>query len=271
MPTDHQRAGLWARLVMLGNPTRGPQEAPRIALERQPERVYAIGDVHGCLDLLTELEAKIKEDAADEPGESLIVMLGDLIDRGPQSAQVIEHVMAEPPDRFKRICLRGNHEAMMLEFIAGPGGNTIWLENGGRETLQSYGVPTEVLAPGVAPAVLARVVARAVSPAHVQFLSSLPVLLETPQTIFVHAGLRPGRALKRQSDLDLIWIRDDYNNTYEEFARTVVHGHMPRSEALVSSFRIGIDTGGFSSGRLTAVRIMPGFAPKLLSVSRDGL
>ncbi len=84
----------------------------------------------------------------------------------------------------------------------------------------------------MAPAALARVIARAVTLAHVQFLSRLPVLLETPKTILVHAGLRPGRALKRQSDLDLIWIRDNYNNTYEEFARTVVHGHLPRLEAL---------------------------------------
>lgn len=242
--------------------------APRVKLDRQPDRIYAIGDVHGYLGLLKHLEAQIVADAANVSGSKLIVMLGDLIDRGPASAQVIDHVLARPPQGFERICLRGNHEAMMLAFIRDPRRGAIWLENGGREAMLSYGLPSDTLLRGVAPRVLENLVASHVPVEHVEFLEGLPVMLDTPEAVFVHAGLRPGVTLESQKDDDLIWLRDNYESDYAGFGRPVVHGHMPRTEALLSTFRIAIDTGVVTSGKLTAVRIMQGAPPKLLSIAR---
>lgn len=259
--------GAWAKALMSKKP--GPQVAARLSLEQQPSRVYAIGDVHGNLDCLTRLEAQIVDDAKGTAGEKLIVMLGDLVDRGPQSAQVIDHILADPPDGFRRLCLRGNHEAMMLHFIQDPRRGTIWLDNGGRETMLSYGMPGHVALRGLAPRAVEAIISRYIPKEHVAFLKDLPVLIEAPETIFVHAGLRPGLPLARQSDDDLIWIRDNYQNDYAEFGKTVVHGHMPRTDALVSTSRIAVDTGVYSYGRLSAVRIMPGKPPKLFSVTRE--
>jgi serine/threonine protein phosphatase 1 len=248
---------------------RGGDAAPRLKLDRQPDRIYAIGDVHGCLDLLKRIEAQIVADAEDVPGSKLIVMLGDLIDRGPASAQVIDHMLAGPPAGFERICLRGNHEAMMLAFIRDPKRGAIWLENGGREAMLSYGLPSDTLLRGVAPRVLQNLIASHVPDEHIEFLEHLPVMLETPEALFVHAGLRQGVKLEAQTDDDLIWFRDNYESDYAEFGRPVVHGHMPRTEALVTPFRLAIDTGVYVNGRLTAVRIMPGAAPVLFAASRE--
>jgi len=260
-------------LEMFGGSARPRQTAhgaaPRLRLDRQPDRIYAIGDVHGCLDLLQRLEAQIVADAEGAPGDKLIVMLGDLIDRGPASAQVIDHMLSRPPAGFERICLMGNHESMMLAFVRDPRRGAIWLDNGGRETLLSYGLPSDTLLRGVAPRVLENLVASHVPPEHVEFIERLPVLLETPEAVFVHAGLRPGLKLDVQSDDDLIWFRDNYESDYAEFRRPVVHGHMPRTEALLSPFRIAIDTGVYVNGRLTAVRIMPGAAPVLFSAANE--
>ena len=243
--------------------------APRLKRDRQPARLYAIGDVHGCLDLLKRLEAQIVADAEGAPGDKVIVMLGDLVDRGPASAQVIDHMLARPPAGFQRICLLGNHEAMMLAFIRDPRRGAIWLENGGREALLSYGLPLDTLLRGVAPRVLDNLIQSHVPAEHIEFLERLPVMLDTPEAIFVHAGLRPGVKLATQRDDDLIWFRDGYESDYAEFGRPVVHGHMPRTEALVSPYRIAVDTGAYVNGRLTAVRIMPGATPFLFSVANE--
>ena len=240
-------------------------KATRIVVESQPARIYAIGDVHGCYDLLQQLEAQIVADAEGAPGDKLIVMLGDLIDRGPASAQVIDHVLARPPAGFERICLKGNHEAMMLAFIRDPRRGAVWLDNGGRETLLSYGLHSDTLLRGVAPRVLENLIASHIPDEHIEFLERLPVLLDTPEAIFVHAGLRPGVRLEAQDDDELIWFRDNYENDYAEFGRPVVHGHTPRIEALVAPYRIAIDTGAYVNGQLTAVRLMPGEAPMLFS------
>lgn len=256
-------------LDLLGSRRPASGGAPRLVLDSPPARIYAIGDVHGCLDLLLLLEEQIVADAEGTPGDKLIVMLGDLIDRGPASAQVIDHMLARPPNGFERICLKGNHEAMMLAFIRDPRRGAIWLENGGRETLLSYGLPSDTLLRGVAPRVLENLVASHIPNEHIEFLEGLPVLLETPGAIFVHAGLRPGVRIEAQDDDELIWFRDNYESDYAEFGRPVVHGHMPRAEALVAPHRIAIDTGAYMNGRLTAVRIVPGEAPVLLAARNE--
>ena len=256
-------------LQLLASPRPAATGAPRLALDPPPARIYAIGDVHGCLDLLLLLEARIVADAEGTPGDKLIVMLGDLIDRGPASAQVIDHMLARPPSGFQRICLKGNHEAMMLAFVRDPRRGAIWLENGGRETLLSYGLPSDTLLRGVAPRVLENLIACHVPDEHIEFLETLPVLLDTPAAIFVHAGLRPGVRLEAQDDDELIWFRDNYESDYAEFGRPVVHGHMPRSEALVAPYRIAIDTGAYVNGRLTAARIIPGEPTVLFSANNE--
>lgn len=243
--------------------------APRLMRDRQPERIYAVGDVHGCLDLLKRLETQIVADAEGAPGEKLIVMLGDLIDRGPASAQVIDHMLRRPPAGFERICLRGNHEAMMLAFIRNPRRGAVWLENGGREALLSYGLPSDTLLRGLAPRVLDNLIQSHVPTEHIEFLERMPVLLDTPEAIFSHAGLRPGVKLAAQSDEDLMWYRDNYHDDFAEFGRPVVHGHTPRDEALVTRYRIAIDTGAYVNGRLTSVRIVPGAAPTLLFSAKE--
>lgn len=241
-------------------PARRPR--PRPALAEEPAAIYAIGDVHGHLDLLLAIEAMIVEDAASVAGDKCIVMLGDYVDRGPQSRQAIEHLLAPPPAGFARYCLCGNHEAAMLDFLDRPGAGESWLGFGGMETLASYGVDMALLTQ--TPAEIRRGLAAAIPATHRAFLMTLAAILTTPRHIFVHAGLRPHVPLPDQSERDLLWIRDYYRGTYAEFGRTVVHGHTPRETALVTPSRIAIDTGAFFSGQLTAVRLSPGRAPKLL-------
>lgn len=257
---------LFERLVGQNPHLRSGAGPSRLSFDTTPAAIYAIGDVHGCLGLLKLLEAQIVEDAKSLPDEGWIVMLGDVIDRGDRSAQVIDHLLAPPPAGLKRLCLMGNHEAMMLDFIRRPSANAIWLENGGRETLLSYGVPIEALMHDRFGGRRARQIVDSYIPDdHLRYLESLPLLIETPAAIFVHAGLDPEVPLDRQRDADLINYRDDYASGFERFGKPVVHGHSVREEPLVTPGRIAIDTGAFFSGRLTAVRLMPGEPPRLFS------
>jgi serine/threonine protein phosphatase 1 len=238
----------------------------RLAVDAEPAAIYVIGDVHGCLDLLLALEKTIVADAANFSGDRWIVMVGDVIDRGEQSAGVLDHLLAPPPAGLQRFCLAGNHEAMMLDFLRRPSPNSPWLEFGGRETLLSYGVPMESLMHSRFGAREARQIVDLYIPGdHVEFLESLPVMIETPSTILVHAGIRPGVWLEDQSDSDLIGYRDNFEASYEDLGRTVVHGHTIREEPLVTPNRIAIDTGAYFTGRLVAVRIVPNESPMLFS------
>lgn len=241
----------------------------RLAFAVDPAAIYAIGDVHGELQLLRSLEAKIATDAAEIDGEAWIVVLGDVIDRGPSSAQVIDHLMREPPAGLRRFVLKGNHEAMLVDLARDARPPAAWLDLGGRETLQSYGVPSRHLEVKLDARTFAHIVSTFVPKDHLAFLESLPVVIETPSAIFVHAGLQPGVALDQQLDDDLLWFRDGFAADYKEFGRVVVHGHTPRDEALVTPFRVAIDTGACLSGRLTAARIAPGEPVRLLVAERE--
>ncbi|MDB5541400.1 MAG: serine/threonine protein phosphatase [Devosia sp.] len=236
-----------------------PEDAPRRASLDAPGVIYAVGDVHGCLRQLLALERQIVADAAQFAGPRTIVMLGDYIDRGPQSAQVLDHLVAQPPPGFRRICLAGNHELEMLSVLHG-GRSRSWLEFGGSETLRSYGIGDDRLRGAAA---LRRLIEAHVPNEHVAFLESLPALLETPGFVFVHAGLQPGVPIAAQTLEDLVWYRDDFAETYETLGLTVVHGHSIRDEVLLSPNRIGVDTGAFVTGRLSAVRLAPGLPPQV--------
>lgn len=239
----------------------------RLFSDDWPAAVYAIGDVHGCYRQLVALEAAIIEDAAPLRGETWIVTLGDHIDRGPDSAAVIEHLLRPLPEGFRRFSLRGNHEQMMLDFLRDPMSHSFWLEEGGAETLGSYGVdlereyPADTLVAGFMADIAAKVPAE-----HLDFIAGVPLLLSLPGWLFVHAGVRPGVDIDRQSPEDLVWIREPFLSGPGMPGVRVVHGHTPTSEPVITPTRIGIDTRCFLSGRLTALRVTPDGATRFLSV-----
>jgi serine/threonine protein phosphatase 1 len=242
-------------------------ESRRLSAGELPERLYAIGDVHGCLDQLQRLEALIVEDTQGVTGEKWLVHLGDYIDRGPASAQVLDHLLAPPPAGFSRICLAGNHEHFLLGALSDPDTVGNWLEFGGVATLLSYGLQhaqIDRLRRGGRHARL-QLLQACLPDEHLDFLRGLPVLLTVPGYVFVHAGLRPGVPLDRQSDEDLLWIRHEFLDADHDFGAVVVHGHTPVPEPSVLPRRVCIDTGCFMTGRLTALRIAPGVELRLLS------
>jgi serine/threonine protein phosphatase 1 len=236
---------------------RGARERrPRLRLDLQDTAVYAIGDVHGCLDQLLSLERMIARDAEELPVRKLIIMIGDYVDRGPASAQVLDHLTAPPPSGFERICLTGNHEMAMLDYLEGRIGLAAWLSMGAEQTLLSYGIDHERLrAVYRADRQIDALVREAIPAQHVAFLRSLPIMVETPGFLFVHAGIRPGVPLERQSDRDLVFIREDFFKAAHRLTRYVVHGHTPVAEARRDGMRVDIDTGAVFTGRLTALRL----------------
>jgi serine/threonine protein phosphatase 1 len=246
----------------------GRGDGRRLAFDAEPAAIYAIGDVHGRLDLLQQLETQIVADAASLDGEAWLLLLGDVIDRGPQSAQVVEHLLAPPPAGFERFCLLGNHEDMLLDFLAQPDAFAPWLDNGGIATLRSYGVPDAAWHERP----LDEIVASFIPQAHVDFFEHLPVVIETPHFFFAHAGIRPGRPLAAQAREDLLWYRDDYAADYGSLPKVVVHGHTPLPAPLVLPRRIALDTGACFSGVLSAARLVAGAAPVLITTagSRHG-
>jgi len=215
--------------------------------------------VHGCFDLLLELEAKIKADCAEQKQPAMIIMLGDYVDRGPSSSEVVEHLL-EPPDfNAKRLCLAGNHEETMLDFLTDPASNLYWLEFGGMETLFSYGlneIDTRVSAIGQRS--FMHKLNSFIPDEHIRFLRDLPIMAQFKHHIFVHAGLRPHVALEMQTDKDLIWIRDEFYNEADGFGFMIVHGHTPNKKPFVSNYRIDVDSGAYYSGQLSAAKFIDG-------------
>lgn len=245
---------------LFGGRNRGRDDpasaAPRLVAAERPPLIYAIGDVHGCLEALRSVEAKIIADAANVPGEKWLVMLGDYIDRGPHSAQVLDHLLAPPPRGFRRICLRGNHEAALLAALEDADALVGWLGFGADATLASYGMSaTQIAALDRGGRKGLQLLQAYIPEEHIAFLRQLPLMLSVPGYIFVHAGLRPGVPPERQSERDLLWIRDEFLLADHDFGATVIHGHTPIDEPYLSPRRVGIDTGCFASGRLTAVRV----------------
>jgi serine/threonine protein phosphatase 1 len=234
-----------------------PKARQRLSFTAWPAAIYAIGDVHGCLDELLALERRITADASRFAGGKWLIMLGDYADRGPRSAAVLDHLIGPPPPDFERICLAGNHDVMLLDALENPAELERWFSLGGRETLQSYGIePTPFLALDLA--ARRAVLAAQVPAAHLEFLRELPACLAGPEVIFVHAGIRRGVALARQTDEDLLWMRPKpADDAAFPGPPLVIHGHTPSKAPLVLPHRLGVDTGAFASGVLTAVRLLP--------------
>lgn len=231
--------------------------SPRAAARGQAGwRAYVIGDVHGCLDLLDRLLADIAADhQARPPARGLLVLLGDLIDRGPDSAGVIERLRTFDRAGFKLICLAGNHEEVLLKILAGDSKEIAgWLRFGGAETLLSYGASLgeiEALSPEAAQ----RRIAQLILPDHHGFLDQLGDSLRFGDYLFVHAGIRPGVPPDQQSLRDLRWIREPFLSDTRDHGMVVVHGHTISDAVEEVGSRIGIDTGAYATGRLTALGI----------------
>jgi serine/threonine protein phosphatase 1 len=228
----------------------------RVAVVPRGIRVYAIGDIHGRADLLEQTLARIDWDSADHPGfRDIEVFIGDYVDRGPSSSEVITQLL-QRSDFRETVFLRGNHEQLLVAFLQDPAVLEHWQQIGGRETLVSYG-----LQPGLRPnrqeqielcASLNRMLPRR----HRDFFNKLRDSYVCGDYFFVHAGVRPGVPLSRQNDDDLLWIRNEFLE-YEggDFEKVVVHGHTPVMEPEILPQRINIDTGAYATGNLTCVAL----------------
>src|SRR5260221_1951406 len=222
---------------------------PRVA---EDTRVYAMGDIHGRLDLLNEIERRIADDAATaKAARNAVIYLGDYVDRGSQSRAVIDRLIDQPLPGFERILLLGNHEDSMLQFLVDVQIGPAWLAYGGAATLLSYGVRPPVSDRDL---VRAQEELRAKLPErHLAFLRGLKLRHVEGDYYFVHAGIRPGIPLDDQRPSDLLWIRDEFLHSRRDFGKVIVHGHTITETPEIKRNRIGIDTGAFASGTLTCL------------------
>jgi serine/threonine protein phosphatase 1 len=241
---------VWNRIFGRADGSRRPK--PRLS---PGIRIYAIGDVHGRADLLKRVLAKIDVDAREHPDRRcLTILLGDYVDRGPDSRGVIDLLVARSRTH-EVIPLMGNHEAMMLRFLQNSSLWEAWAPLGGVQTLLSYGLRPPARGTPDEAAKLAETFAKALPASHAAFLGRLPYSFENGDVLFVHAGIRPGVPLKRQELNDLIWIRDDFLNFKGSFGKLVVHGHTPVEEPEVLPNRINIDTGAYATGKLSCIAL----------------
>lgn len=219
---------------------------------------YAVGDIHGRADLLSNMLTLLEERAAEdtrEAGPPFVVFLGDYVDRGPDSAVVIDALLKGKPYGFERRFLRGNHEQSMLAFMADPMANRAWVLQGGAETLMSYGVqPPPLNAPEHDWLAIGQMFTARVPQAHVEFLNSLDRYVELGDYAFVHAGVDTERSLENQTDDDLYWVRERFIFSKRRFSHRVVHGHTPVEQPYLDERRVAVDTGAYASGVLTAAR-----------------
>ena len=245
-----------------------PPAAPRAAVPAG-ERVYAVGDVHGRLDLLEELAHAIEEDdLASADAETSIVLLGDLIDRGPEGAGVVSFAREWMARRTVRI-LAGNHEEMFLRSFDEVETLRHFLRHGGRATVLSYGI-SERAYNTASLAELAVLLEDAVPPADRAFIRGFEDRVSIGDYLFVHAGIAPGVPLEGQKPSDLRWIREPFLRHKGDHGHVVVHGHTIEEEIVERPNRIGIDTGAFRTGRLTALVLEGDRRRFIQTVERDG-
>lgn len=219
-------------------------------------RLYAIGDVHGCDSLLAEVHEKIAGDLAARPApDHRIIHLGDFIDRGKESAAVVERVVALAAKDERVLSLRGNHESMFLDFLGDPmEGGQGFLRNGGMETLASYGVALDRGFSSMRDLIgLVYETLEILPAAHRQFIAKLPFSFRFGDFFFCHAGIKVGVPLDEQDSHDLIWIREPFLSSDADFGAVVIHGHTPIEKPDIRPNRINIDTGAVLGGPLTCL------------------
>lgn len=220
--------------------------------------VWAFGDIHGRQDCLEVLLAAVKADLdRDHVSRGILVFLGDYVDRGNGSRDVIERLCRLQDEGQSEVhFLRGNHEDQLLAFLSDSRVGPAWCDHGGRETLMAYGVSAPVMRTDLSGwAEAADALARALPERHRRFLFEQRMSFELGDYFFAHAGARPGIPLQDQQDADLLWIRNDFVNSNQRFEKIVVHGHTPETEVVSDQRRIGIDTGAYATGVLTALKL----------------
>ena len=224
---------------------------------------YAVGDIHGRDDLLEKMHARILADHRKRHGDAAatIVYVGDYIDRGPDGVAVIDRLM-RGLDGFDLVCLKGNHEAMMLSCTETKDHRVWlnWLSNGGDTIIRKLGL--DIRFGKFDPQQLVE----GLGAERMAWLQALPVHHKTPDYLFVHAGIAPGVPIEEQKEKDLLWIRGAFLNSDVDHGVVVVHGHTPAEEPEIRPNRVGIDTGAFLTGRLTAVVLGEQEGPRFLTV-----
>lgn len=221
--------------------------------------VYAIGDIHGRADALEGLIDIIKDDMglSARSAPPLLIFLGDYVDRGPKSKDVVDIIIKlQTNPSFEVVVLKGNHEEAILRFMQEPDFGPVWADYGGLATLASYGINpplgrTDQAAWNSASEQLSQLMPKA----HFDFYRRLDLMTTVGDYAFVHAGVRPGVPLSDQTERDLLWIRDDFLSATGKFEKIIVHGHTPTEDPQKTKSRIGIDTGAYATGVLTAVRL----------------
>lgn len=226
-------------------------------LPRLPEgiRIYALADIHGRSDLLKKMFTVIDADIARNPvSRPIEVFLGDYIDRGPDSAHTLDLLIERSLHR-ETVFLKGNHEAYFLEVLRDPTKLEDWRQFGGLQTLMSYGIQPTLNPDAAEQTDLIGALNEAVTGDHLSFLQSLKTTFVCGDFFFVHAGVRPGIPLNEQQETDLLWIRNEFLDSDENFGKFIVHGHTPVREPDIRPNRINIDTGAYATGNLTLLTI----------------
>ena len=231
-----------------------------------PDRLYVVGDIHGRADLLEQMIAKITRDLDPALAKGcLTVTLGDYVDRGPESRMVVDRLADNPfPTAF--IALKGNHEVLLERFLSDPSTVQLWRNLGGLETLHSYGVDVSRVMRGTGYEEAAAALRDRLPRKHLEFLQRLGTSLSAGGYFLCHAGVRPGIPLAQQSEDDLLWVRDDFLDSRDDFGKVVVHGHTPVEAPDIRINRINIDTGAFMTGRLTCA-VLDGDRLRVLTAS----
>ncbi len=236
------------------------------------QTVYAIGDIHGEAALLRQILEQVGQDIGRQPDSPsvMVIFLGDYIDRGPDSRGVLDLLLSNPLPGAGLHFLRGNHEQAMLDFLLDPVAAAEWLRFGGVETLTSYGVRA---APGISEPgrlrQLADDLAGALPPAHLSFLRATRLMMAVGDYAFVHAGIQPGIPLNQQRPDDLLWIREGFVDRPFQASHVIVHGHTVTDEPVLTPYRIGLDTGAYATGILTAA-VLRGTQRRVLQTRRAG-
>lgn len=216
-------------------------------------RIYAVGDIHGRFDLLSEMQGRIMEEIGrDRPGDWRIIYLGDYVDRGPDTRGVLDLLSRTVRDDPRVIAIAGNHDLGLLDFLSQPRADSLFANNGGEATARSYGValrfyPEEVLLRGWDD------LCRAIPEEHLRFLHGLKLSACFGDLFFCHAGIRPGVPLEEQEDADLVWIRERFRHYAGLHPKLIVHGHTPHERPEILPNRVNLDIGAFYTGRLAAM------------------
>ncbi|UCC66240.1 MAG: serine/threonine protein phosphatase [Deltaproteobacteria bacterium] len=205
--------------------------------EGKVNKIFAIGDIHGCLSHLERLMEEIRP--LLNPQEDVLVFMGDYVDRGPNSKGVVDFILQMQGEISEVVCLKGNHEDMFLDWVLNGRNYDLYLYNGGGSTIRSYSQEGSFEVP----------------PAHLDFFTSLRLYYETDRYIFVHAGLRAGIPLEKQDPYEMVWIREEFIYSPHDFGKLVIFGHTPLHKVFVAPNKIGIDTGAVYGGKLTCLEL----------------